>query len=140
MRNLSPSLYTTYSLRRPRGRAFWRAATCDEVECLRKRNGWRTVLDLGTTDGVKTARWISEHSGRAWTHTKAGNVVTFTFAAGQNCFEKHQVAIEREPIYIVRPGDLRRVLGAGRTHTRGADWVDDMQANLDKVREARQRG
>ena len=138
--DLNPRLWTTYTLRRPRTEAFWRAATCDEVDCVRKRNGWRTVLDLGTTDGVTMARWISEKSGRSWTHERAGNVITFTFQAGQNCFERHRLPIEREPLYIVRPGSIGHSLGQGRQHARGLDWVDDMQANLDKVREAKQRG
>lgn len=133
--------YRTWSLVRPAGREFFRDATCEEVACLRQRNGWRTVLDLTTRQGLKTAEWITRSSGRRFTKEQAGQVVTFTFERGQCCFEKHQLARERDPIFIVRDGDHRgNPTGRRRVHTRGADWRNDMQENLSRVAEDRQRG
>jgi hypothetical protein len=134
--------YETFSLLRPGGPAFWRKATCDEVSCTRKANGWRTVLDLDTLAGRRQATWIVDHSGRHGSIERVGNVVTMTFAAGQDCFEPHRVALEREPIYIVRDGGVRREVPGGRrrVHQRGVDWVDNMQEDLDKIRTARERG
>lgn len=134
-------VYQTFSLVRPRTEQFWRKATCDEVDCIRKRMGWRTVLDVGTATGARTAKWIVDHSGRHGSIERAGNQVTFTFQAGQDCFEQHKVALEREPLYIVRDGDHRgNPTGRRRVHQRGADWVENMQEDLDKFRQARKQG
>lgn len=133
--------YRTFSLVRPRQPDFWRAASCEQVSCPRWRNGWRTVLDLGTRDGLRWAEWIARRSGRRWTKEQAGNQVTFTFEAGQSCFEKHRVPRERDPLFIMRGGDHRgNPTGERRRHTRGEDWRDDMQENLARVAEDRKRG
>lgn len=137
---LTPNAYQTFTIRRPATPAFWRKATCDEVDCERKRNGWRTVLDVGTATGARTAKWITDFSGRHGSIERAGNQVTFTFLAGQNCFESHRVAIEREPIYIARGGDLRAAVGRRIVHSSGEAWRDHMAEQLDKVREDRARG
>lgn len=134
-------VYQTFTLARPRTREFWRKATCDEVNCARKRNGWRTVLDVGTAAGAQSAKWIVDFSGRHGSIERAGNQVTFTFAAGQDCFESHKVALEREPIYIVRDGDHRgNPTGRRRVHAKGMDWVEHMQEDLDKFRQAKRQG
>lgn len=137
-----PRNFTTFTLARPRGGDFWRTATCDEVDCERQRNGWRTVLDLDTADGRRMAAWITNHSGRHGTIEREGNVVTLTFAAGQRCFERHRLPNMREPLYIVRDGDVRGLPRGGRrrVHQRGVDWVENMQEDLDKVRADRERG
>jgi hypothetical protein len=135
-------LYETFSLIRPDGRAFWRPATCDEVNCVRKANGWRTVLDLTTLAGRRQATWIVDESGRHGSVERVGNIITMTFAAGQDCFEQHRTPIEREPIYVVRDGGAQRAVpnGRRRVHANGLDWVENMQEDLDKVRTARERG
>lgn len=139
---LPAQAYETFSIIRPRGQAFWRSATCDEVNCERKANGWRTVLDLNTLAGRRQATWIVDKSGRHGSIERAGDVITMTFAAGQDCFEQHKVAIEREPLYVVRDGTATRPLAGGRTyrHATGALWVENMQEDLDKVRRAREAG
>lgn len=134
--------FTTFQLLRPVRGDFWRSATCEEVDCERQRNGWRTVLDLDTADGRRLATWIVDKSGRHGSIERVGNVVTMTFAAGQRCFEKHRVPNMREPLYVKRDGNLAGLPRGGRrvVHASGADWVDDMQENLDKVRTQRERG
>lgn len=138
---LPPQVFRTWTLKRPRTVDFWRDATCAEVNCLRYRNGWRQVLDLGTRDGLRGAEWITRSSRRKFTREQAGNQVTFTFERGQRCFERHKVARERDPIFIVRDGDRRgNPTGRRRVHTRGEDWRDHMQENLSAVAEDRRRG
>lgn len=138
--NLPPGAMQTYSLIRPRTAEFWRKVTCAEAECERHHNGWRSALDVTTEDGARIAKWIIAHSGRHFIQEQAGPVVTFTFPAGQACFEEHRRPIEREPLYVVRPGDSRQWTGARRTHVRGEDWRDDMQERLLTVADAKQRG
>lgn len=138
-RALPGRMYRTWTLARPIGPAFWRVVDCREFECVRWRNGWRTVLDLTTVDGVKTARWISGLSGRTFTHETAGQTVTFTFPAGQRCFEKHRRPLEREPLYVVRAGKLNPRAPVQRRHVRGEDWRDEMQDDLGKLAEQKKR-
>lgn len=131
----------TYSLVRPRTPDFWRGATCQEVSCPRYINGWRTKLDVSTTQGILQARWIADHSRRHFTKELIGDVLTFTFPAGQQCFEKHRVARERDPIFLVRDGDHRgNPTGRRVNHKRGEDWRDDMQETLGKYAESKQKG
>lgn len=139
MNTLPARLFRTFTLARPLGGAFWRDAACSEVDCPRWRNGWRSVFDLTTVDGVKMSKWINAHSGRAFTYEQTGNVLTFTFAAGQACFEKHRTAVEREPLYVVRNGRNGDYAGQATKHTRGEFWRDDMQENLGRVAEDRER-
>ena len=138
---LPPAAFQTWSLIRPNTEAYWRPATCEEAGCLRHRNGWRTVLDLTTREGLRWDEWIRIRSGRRFTRVKELMAVTFTFERGQTCFEKHRVAIEREPIFVVRDGDHRVIRnGRRRVHVNGVDWRDDMQENLVALAEDRRRG
>lgn len=142
MNALPAQNYQTYSIKRPLGAQYWRDITCEQADCLRRRHGWRTVLDTSTRDGSSTANWIRLHSGRSWTLAEQGPIATFTFAAGQACFERHRQAIEREPLYVVRNGraDSQNMTGFRRRHTQGLFWVEDMEETLDKVRQDRKQG
>jgi hypothetical protein len=135
-----PEVYKTYQLLQPR-QTHTRRASCAEVECPRQRNGWRTVLDVSTIQGQQQANWIRMKSGRSFTYTQAGTVVTFTFAAGQRCFAEHRVSLEREPLLRVVGGDWRgnprrvpaRVL-------RPADWVENFGEHQLTLKNAFERG
>jgi hypothetical protein len=129
--------YQTYTIKRPLGAEYWRDVDCGQAGCLRKRHGWRTVLDTSTRDGQATANWIRLKSGRSYTLAEDGPIVTFTFVAGQTCFERHRVALEREPLYVVSNVDGQ---GRRRQHTQGLFWVEDMEESLDKVRQDRKQG
>jgi hypothetical protein len=135
-----PEAYKTYQLLTPRDTHF-RAGTCAEVDCPRMRNGWRSVFDLTTTDGVKQANWVRMKSGRAYTYTQAGPVVTFTFPAGQRCFGRHTVALEREPFLRIAGGDYRG--NPRRVETvalRPRSWVDNFGEHLLTLSDASKRG
>jgi hypothetical protein len=133
----------TYALRRPAGPAFWRPATCAQVDCEPHLRGWTTTVDERTELGQRQAWYIRSASARRFSEYRGDTGLTvFTFDAGQSCFaaDRHQVAVEREPLYVVRRGDYRRDLGTTRTHTRGEHWTEDFAENQDKIQTARERG
>lgn len=140
-----PSAMQTFALRRPPGQEFWRKATCEEINCEHWRNGWETRIDVSTELGQEQAAYIIKRSGRSFSQERESeDILCFTFTPGQPCFAAadHKVAVEREPIYLHRIGDHRTPRGAApvRRHVRGADWVENMQEELNKVAEDRKRG
>lgn len=135
-----PEAFKTYQVFQPE-KTHTRAATCAEVECPRAANGWRTVLDTSTVQGREQAGWIRMKSGRAFTYVEAGPVVTFTFAAGQRCFGKHRVSLQREPILRVAGGDWRgNPRGEPVRVLKPRDWVDDFGAHQARLSDERQKG
>lgn len=103
---MAPTAYRTFEVRSPLATHF-RDATCAEMECQHHLNGWVSNIDISTTQGLTWARAISA-SGRKYTWTKLGDVVTFRFPAGQDCFQApHKVPTGRPEIYVVRDGDWR---------------------------------
>ena len=128
----------TYSAIAPRATHF-RPATCEEVGCPHHANGWRTTVDLTTELGIMQAAYIREQSGRRFAEHWEDGLTVFLFEAGQRCFAAHQVPLERDPLLVVRMGDWRGY-GPARVHQRPEDWVEDMQASLDNVRDRQERG
>lgn len=124
--------YKTYSLRSPRGTHTMKA-TCAQVDCPHRREGWVTRIDVGTELGVRQANYIRLHSGRSFVCVETGTLVTFTFAPGQTCFSEHRVPLDRPAFYTVRGGDWRSNTGLIRSHMRGEDWVDDFANHQDKL-------
>lgn len=132
--------FKTYALISPL-RTHHRPATCAEVECPKWTQGFKAVCDTSTVQGLANARAI-ERSGRRRTFTQAGPIVTYEFPAGQQCFDRHTVSLEREPLYVVKGGDHR---GNPRsvprvTHRNAADWVDDFATHQLEIAERTQRG
>jgi hypothetical protein len=133
----------TYALRRPAGPKFWRPATCEQVDCEPHLRGWTTTVDERTELGQRQAWYIRSASARSYSeHRDDASLTVFSFAAGQRCFaaDQHQVAVEREPLYVVRGGDYRRDLGVTRAHTRAEHWTEDFAENQDKIQTVRERG
>lgn len=137
---LSPDKRITYSLLRPAGARWWQPATCEQIDCDAWRLGWTSSID--PTTHPAQVHYIRT-SGRAFTEerTPDGRLL-FHFAAGQPCFRvsEHQVAVEREPLYVVRNGDSRAWTGGGRTHARAEDWRDDFGEHQQKLHDAAQEG
>ncbi|MGH3680777.1 MAG: hypothetical protein ACRDT2_11090, partial [Natronosporangium sp.] len=98
---LPPQAMKTYQVARPLP-THWRPASCAEVGCPAHAHGWQTTIDVATELGGRQANYIRLHSGRAFTAAEAGTLVTFTFPPGQTCFRRHQLPLEREPIFAVR--------------------------------------
>lgn len=132
--------FKTYQLLAPIS-THRRPATCAEVDCDKKRRGYRATFDVSTTQGRANATTV-ERSGRRRTFEVAGPMVTYTFPAGQDCFDRHTVRLEREPLYVVRGGDHRgnpRSLPR-RIHRNGDDWVDDFGQHQDNIAQRVARG
>ena len=135
-----PSAYKTYEVLRPRGTHF-RKATCQEVDCPNWQRGWRTSCDVNTELGRRQANYIRLHSGRSWTVRSAGDLVTFTFAPGQECFSQHTRPLDREPFFRMRAGDSRGdPSGRAPVLLRCRDWLDDFGDNQLRVHERVERG
>ena len=139
---LPASAFQTFSLRRPRTEAFWRKATCEEAKCQAWANGWRTTV----LPDSPQANYIRSRSGRRFVEYQDEEdfpgMAVFEFWPGQACFQasEHRVAIEREPLYVVRNGTVSTAAGQVRQHKRGVDWVENFQEELGKVAEDRERG
>lgn len=116
--------YKTYALITPSATHF-RPAPCGDadVDCLNYTNGWKTIVPTNSD----AALYIRTQSGRRFEEYVDGDIVTFVFDAGQQCFAQHEVPLEREPIAIVKGGDWRgNPTGAPtRRHSRVQDWVED---------------
>lgn len=122
----------------------FRLATCAEVNCPAHAHGWRMGFDLSDPEKRAAARWIRDHSGRTYTHELigegAGQRIVFTFAAGQRCFEKHHVPLEREPFYVVRGGDFRGNPERVKVRHAAGTFIDQWAGDLDKLHTIRERG
>lgn len=121
----------------------YRRATCQEVSCSAYAAGWRMGFDLTDPERRAAAKWIRDRSGRTYTHEllEEGRKVVFTFAAGQRCFEKHRVPLERDPFLIVRGGDFRGNPRRERVQHRSADtFIDQWSTDLDRLNTIRERG
>lgn len=133
--------YKTYGILSP-VETHYREASCREVECPNYAKGWVTKLDVSTATGAATANWIRMQSGRHYTHTQAGYIVTFLFPPGQRCFTPHKVQLGRPELFVVTGGDWRgnpMSLSEYR-HKRAEDWVEDVAIHTDKLITAQQRG
>lgn len=136
--NMPPSAYKTYAISAPRS-THTRAATCAEVDCPNFERGWMTTVDVMTELGARQANYIRMQSGRSFTVTEIGTLVTFTFPAGQKCFQEHRVPLGRPEIYTVRRGDWR-TSELTRRHANAADWVEDFAEHQDKLATRLQEG
>lgn len=134
---------TTYQLAQPLA-THYRQQTCQEAECANFHNGWEMGYDLTDELKVEAANLlnhIAKKRDMKFTTQVLGTVVTFTFAAGNQCFESHYEPLERDPFAIKRNGDWR---GNPRketyTHTNLDDWVDDFANHQIEIAERTERG
>lgn len=116
-----------------------RPASCAEVDCPNRANGWATAVDVSTELGGRQANYIRLHAGRAFTVTQTGDVVRFEFPPGQECFAEHRVPLGRPELFLKRGGDWR-----ARTFDpitmRSVDWVDDFATHQQSIADRQQRG
>lgn len=134
--------YKTYALSAPVATHF-REGTCTEAGCQARANGWRTAIDEATGLGQGQAHYIRSMSGRRFTEERLRSGLTaFTFEAGQECFDTHRVALERDPLFLVRGGDWRgNPTGLPPLlHSSGTAWVDDFGEHQERIAEEYERG
>src|ERR1700745_555910 len=127
-----PGAYQTYE-----AAARTRSATCREVECKSRERGWKTRGDVGTPLGRRQANYIRLKAGRRFTVTEQGNKVIFTFGPGQECFARHTLPVGA--LYTKRGGNVWAT-PSGAREMREADWIDDQQNEMDRIRTLRERG
>lgn len=154
----NPGDYKSYSLKLPKA-THYRPGVCGEVNvqcvqtdalgnficsewhCSRHAHGWKTMVDVSTQLGQRQEKYIETQAGRSYTRAQAGTLITYVFAAGQQCFSQHQVALEREPIFIVRDGDYRgNPSGRKMQHANGQDWIDDFGEHQEKLADRLKEG
>lgn len=149
-----PSAYRTFSVRTPRGPGVERPASCEEVACERWVQGW--ITRVPATDAMLN---MVRSSKRAWlSMEQIDGQWVFTFAPGTECFESGR-GMDRLPVdnvrvhrILIRP-DLPQALIVSegdwrgnprgtppRRHQRPEDWVEDLQENLDGVRDRLEKG
>lgn len=142
MPGLPAQAYKTYQIVAPPV-SHWRPATCQEAGCGAYERGWQTRIDETTELGARQAHYIRKVAGRRFTVDRSVEGLTvFTFEAGQVCFQRHQVPLEREPFYFVRGGDFRGNPAGVQPfqHRRGEDWVDDFATHQDRIARQIERG
>jgi hypothetical protein len=130
----------TYQIDQPLN-THYRRASCAEVECRNYTRGWVMGYDLTDPQAAAAARWIRDHSGRTFSAKLTPGKVVLTFPAGQTCFRKHRVPLQREPFYVVRNGDFRGNPKRERVVHKSADtFVDQWENDLDRLNTVRERG
>lgn len=135
VRRVGPEHYQTWQIAAPRS-THWRSATCAEVDCPNYRNGWKTIVPAGSD-----LEDLARRSGRAFAEKPDGNLIEFTFHAGQPCFRAadHRMRVERPELFVVRGGDARGNPRGIRpkVYDKPYQWVDDMHTHLDRLKEVR---
>jgi hypothetical protein len=128
----------TYKITQPVA-THWRPATCAEVDCGAWLHGWRTVVPTGSPQAAYIRADRSRHHLE---EPLPGGLVEFTFGPGQTCFasDSHRVPLGRPQVFRVAPTQGGLVSGDVRTHSNGADWVEDFSIHLDQLRTIRERG
>lgn len=136
-----PEAFKTYQVSAPIS-THRRRATCSEVDCEKRKRGYRAQFDVSTVTGRENAHMVEALKGRRmWSRRVEGPLVTYTFPAGQDCLDVHSVPLEREPFYVVRGGDHRgnpRQVPARQM--RPADFVDDWATHQSNLRDRIERG
>jgi hypothetical protein len=140
MPKMGASAYKTYALMRPRA-THTRVALCAEVDCRAMANGWKTIVDVSTELGRRQANYIRLHSGRSFTATEDGTLVTFVFPAGQKCFAEHRVLLEREPLFRIKDGDFRgNPRGTPVLKLSPIAWRDNFGEHQEKLADKQKEG
>lgn len=103
-----------------------RPATCKEVSCEKFLLGWTTTLPV-MSDLCAVIRFgtLAEGGERHFTEKTEGTIVTFTFQAGQTCFNaaEHTKSLERTPFFLKgTAGHLRR--------QEPLEWLDNLGNKL----------
>ena len=145
--HMRPEEYKTYQILAPIATHF-RPATCADLECQAYLHGWTTTVDRASDIGEAQFEYITKRSGRRFTMERQGpegNMVVFTFEAGQTCFKgtNHKTRIDKQEIFVVRQGDYRRRDLPHRRFTgaRAAeDWRDDFMTHQQSLADILERG
>jgi hypothetical protein len=133
---LRPEHRKTYAILEPTA-----AATCEQVECGHRANGWQTLVDEATELGQRQAAYI-RRSGRRFREVRGdAGLVRFVFEPGQRCFTPHSRPAS-DPLYVVDGGDHRgNPRGTPRLiHKDERAWVDDIGEHQNRLADRYQQG
>ena len=101
--------------------SHFREASCAEVDCSHYRLGWMTVLPAGDIANIEAVR----RTGLIFREESDGQMVRFTFEAGQECFKGrghgHRVSMDRDPWFW-----------KDKTILEPVQFVDEMSEHLQK--------
>ena len=130
-------IYKTFEIQAPEP-THHRDATCAEVDCGNRREGWVTYIDESAELGQRQAHYIRKLSGRRFAEEGSPDGRRkFIFPPGQTCFGHHRTRLDREEFYVVRGGDWR---GNPRRelmiHDTPENWADDFATHQDKLKRA----
>ena len=118
---------THFKMKRVRGAV--RQLTCFEAQCPKQANGWLVPLATPAQDDM--INWVrAGNTRRAYTEKRESpGLVSFYFAAGQNCFETQW---QRDPIFNIGrfEQDRRAIL-----YPDGDAFVEDSDKHLRKLKE-----
>lgn len=136
---LPPVAMKTYAISAPR-ESHWREAPCSEVGCLAHENGWESYVDESTPLGQRQAYYIRRNSGRGFKESRNEYGITvFSFGPGQECFQAHQIHLDRPEFYLVRGGDWRgNPRGDTFQHSSPDNWVEDFAEHQDGLAKAQE--
>lgn len=129
--------YKTYRSSSPLA-THYRKATCEEVDCPAYMNGWSYKVSDLTGELVDAIK----RSGKNWRRVKLTEEEDYlVFDSGQQCFDTHQVSLDRPAFYYVGRGhsSVFRTRNAFQ-HRRAEDWIDDFATHQNRIIEAIERG
>lgn len=130
---------TTHQIVSPPDRTI--VAACEQVGCLRWRNGWDSTVDERTDEGRMLATIIrSGRHGRVFRELPGRDALgctVFRFDSRQRCFAEHRT---RPELFVVRDGTPSRQAGPVRRFTRPTDWFDHYRETLDRRLVSKQKG
>lgn len=134
---MGPQHYRTFGGEAPLTTHF-RRATCKEVNCAAYENGWsfnKKVLTPG--DYYKVT-----HAGKRYREvTIAPGETYLVFEAGQFCFDRHRMRIQRPDIFYTGRGDWRIF---NRSHAKviptAEEFTERFGSHVELVKEVIKRG
>lgn len=139
LRTLPARAFVTHQVLSPSDRTI--VAACEQVGCLRWRNGWDSAVDERTEEGRALAQIIrSGAHGRTFRELSgrdAAGCTVFRFESRQRCFSEHR---SRPELFVVRDGTPSQQAGPVRRFTRPADWFDHYHETFDRRLVSRQKG
>lgn len=140
---LPPGAMQTFEVDAPLA-THWRAATCEEVECMAYAQGWTSDV---LPNSIEEARILKAYDaeirrGAVTTSLTAEGFTRYHFPPGTPCFRRvfHKLPLERDAIFTVRSGDWRGTDGVIRTFDRGEQWVDAFANHQDNIAKLIERG
>mgnify|MGYP005815976417 CR=1 FL=1 len=114
---------------------YWETSDCETANCLHYLLGWVTTLDPSTDEGQGMLRTIRGLTRWTFREESGGDgLVRFYFEAGQRCFRRHLLPVERDPIFSrLIPGEAPKVMDYDEFQTEMNETVTRIDQNKREV-------